>query len=82
MTVKGFLSAGTGDKPFDERGRTSMSQGDKHGEELKALLDQWNVDLEAYEQLREDGGHPLMDLKRTLENTWTIFERRFVNERQ
>jgi hypothetical protein len=82
MTVEGFLPAGSGDRPFNERGRTSMSQEDKYSEALKLLLDQWNVDLEAYEQLREDGRHPLMDLKQTLENSWTIFERRFVNERQ
>jgi hypothetical protein len=55
-----------------------MSQGDKHSEALKALLDQWNVDLEEDEQLREGGKHPLMDLKRTLENSWTIFERKFM----
>ena len=55
-----------------------MRQGDKHSEELKSLLDQWSVDLEQCEQLREDEGRPLMDLKRTLENTWAVFERRFM----
>jgi len=54
-----------------------MSQRDQRHEQLKSLLDQWNVALNEYDELREDDGHSLKELKRTLENAWTVFDRRF-----
>jgi hypothetical protein len=54
-----------------------MSQRKNPHQELKSLLDQWHVELNELQQLCEESGNPLMDFKRTLENTWTIFESKF-----